>query len=75
LLRRLSIPSSTFKDPLLWWLNHEGQFPNVAFLAKQIFGFPRSHIETKRCLILLKYDNFARIPFISGKFGIRSSQL
>jgi hypothetical protein len=32
LFRRLSIPS------LAWWRMHEGQFPNVGFLAKQIIG-------------------------------------
>jgi hypothetical protein len=38
LFRRLSIPSSTCADPLAWWWMHEGQFPNVGFLAKQNFG-------------------------------------
>ncbi len=38
LFMKLSIPSSTSKDPLVWWHNHEGQFSNVAFLAKQILN-------------------------------------
>lgn len=74
LFKRLSIPSSTFKD-LLWWRNHEGQFPNVAFLANCFFGIPRSHIETTKVFNLVGYDNFKRMPLTSGKFGIRSSQL
>jgi hypothetical protein len=31
LFMRLSIPSSPSEDPLVWWHNHEGQFPIVAF--------------------------------------------
>jgi hypothetical protein len=38
LFRRLSISSSTCADPLTWWQMHEGQFPNVIFLAKQNLG-------------------------------------
>jgi hypothetical protein len=38
LFRRLFISSSTCAYPLAWWQMHEGQFQNVGFLAKQIFG-------------------------------------
>jgi hypothetical protein len=29
-------------DFFVWWWTHEGQFPNVTFLAKQILGIPGS---------------------------------
>ncbi len=47
LFRRLSIISSACANPLVWWQMHEGQFPNVAFLAKQILGVLGSKIETE----------------------------
>jgi hypothetical protein len=47
LFRRLSILSFACVDPLTWWRMHEGQFPNVGFLAKQILGMLSSQIETK----------------------------
>ncbi len=53
LFMKLSIPSSASKDPLIWWHNYEGQFSNVAFLAKQILGISRSQIETKRVFSLV----------------------
>jgi len=37
LFRKLSIPSSTCADSLAWWRMHEGQFPNLGFLAKHFF--------------------------------------
>jgi hypothetical protein len=41
-------------DPLVWWQTHEAQFPNVNFLAKQIFGILGSQIEIKRVFNLVK---------------------
>ncbi len=38
LLWRLYIPPTTHVDPFALWWTHEGQFPNVTFLAKQILG-------------------------------------
>jgi hypothetical protein len=38
LFGRLSIPSFACAYPLAWWWMHEGQFPNVGFLAKQTLG-------------------------------------
>jgi hypothetical protein len=34
LFRRLVIPPSMCANLLVWWKTHEGQFPNVGFLAK-----------------------------------------
>jgi len=47
LFRRLFIPPSMCVDPFVWWQTHEGYFPNVVFLAKQILGIFNSQIETK----------------------------
>lgn len=33
--------------PVVWWHNHEIQFPNICFLAKQILGIVRSQIEVE----------------------------
>jgi hypothetical protein len=38
LFKRFSPPSFACADPLACWWMHEGQFPNVGFLAKQILG-------------------------------------
>ncbi len=35
---------------LLWWKEHEKKFPNVKFLAQQIFCILNSEIETKMYL-------------------------
>jgi len=51
---KLSIPSSATKNPLISWRNHESQFSNVAFPAKQILGIPRSQIETKKVFSLAR---------------------
>ena len=40
-------PKSAEK-PLQWWKIHEGQFPTVVFLARQILGIVGSQIETER---------------------------
>jgi hypothetical protein len=34
LFQRLAIPPSMCANLLVWWKTHEGQFPNVGFLAK-----------------------------------------
>jgi hypothetical protein len=34
------------KLPLTWWKAHEAQFPNVAFVACQMFGILGLQIET-----------------------------
>jgi hypothetical protein len=52
-IRKLSTPPSTWVDPLTLWQTHEGQFPNIAFLAKQILGILGFHIETKRVFNLV----------------------
>jgi hypothetical protein len=36
--QRLSILPSMCANSFAWWQNHEGQFSNVNFLAKRIFG-------------------------------------
>jgi hypothetical protein len=53
LFRKHSIPSSACANPLTWWQMYEGQFPNVAFYAKQILGIPVSQIEIKEVLNLV----------------------
>jgi hypothetical protein len=53
LFMKLSIPPSASKNPLVCWHNYEGQFSNVAFLAKQILSISRSQIETKRIFSLV----------------------
>jgi hypothetical protein len=50
---KLSISSSAYKDPLVWWHKYEGRFSNVAFLTKQILGISRSQIETKGVFSLI----------------------
>ncbi len=47
LFERLSILHSMLVNPLALWQTCKGQFLNVGFLAKQIFGIPKSSIETK----------------------------
>jgi hypothetical protein len=34
--------------PLTWWKSHELQFPNISFIARQIFWILRFQIETER---------------------------
>ncbi len=45
---RLAISPPMCVDPFTWWKIHEGQFPNVGILAKQVLGIPRFQIETER---------------------------
>jgi hypothetical protein len=54
LFRRLSIPPTTYENPLAWCCNHEGQFSNVAFMAKHIIRILGSQIETKRVFSLAR---------------------
>jgi len=55
LFTRLSIPSFPSEDPLVWWHNHEGQFPNVAFLPNKFSTSQGHRLKQKECLILLEY--------------------
>ncbi|KAJ7538060.1 hypothetical protein O6H91_11G033100 [Diphasiastrum complanatum] len=48
LFRRLNIPLKECSSPLQWWKDHEVQFPNVGFLARQILGIVGSQIECER---------------------------
>jgi hypothetical protein len=32
------VPLEEAKDPLLWWLKHEGQFSTIVFLARAVLG-------------------------------------
>ncbi len=41
LFYKVFIAQSLRVDPLVWWWAHEGRFPNVAFLAKQILRISR----------------------------------
>jgi hypothetical protein len=40
-------------DHIVEWCIHENHFPNVDFLARQIFGIPKFQIETKRTFSLV----------------------
>jgi hypothetical protein len=40
------------EDPFAWWKTHEGQFSNVGFLTKQVFGIPRFQINIKKMFSL-----------------------
>ncbi len=71
LFKRLSIPSFAFKDPFLWWCNHEGQFSNVAFLAKFFFGIPSSQIETKNIFNLVGVWKLCNNAIYKWKFWDR----
>jgi len=46
LFQRLVIPPVMCANPFTWWKTHEGQFPNVDFLTKQVLGITRFQIET-----------------------------
>jgi hypothetical protein len=50
---RLAILPPIRVDSFAWWKTHEGQFPNVSFLAKQVFGILKSQIETKKMFNLV----------------------
>jgi hypothetical protein len=40
-------------NPIVWWKTHEGQFSNVGFLAKQVFGILGFQIEIEKVLSLI----------------------
>jgi hypothetical protein len=42
---QIVISKEDLQSPLVWWKTHESQFPNVGFLARQIFGILGSQIE------------------------------
>ncbi len=50
---RLDIPPPMCVDPFAWWKTHEGQFPSVGILAKQVLGIPGSRIEIERMFGLI----------------------
>ncbi len=53
IFRRQCIPLSTCANSLVWWHSHVGQFLNVVFITKQIFGISCSQIKPNECLLLL----------------------
>jgi hypothetical protein len=53
-------------NPLTWWQNHEGQFLNVSFFAKQTLEIPISQIEIERVFHLAGVLTILRLT--SGKF-------
>jgi len=42
-----------YVDPIIWWKTHEGQFSNVGFLAKWVFGIVRFQIEIEKMFNLI----------------------
>jgi hypothetical protein len=54
LFKRLLILLITCEDPLARWHINERKFSDVAFLAKQILGIPRSQFKQSKCLVLLQ---------------------
>jgi hypothetical protein len=55
-------------NPFAWWQNHEGQFPNVNLLGKQIFGILEFQIEIKRFFSLANVLINLK-SFVNGEFG------
>jgi hypothetical protein len=47
LFKRLFVIPTTCVNPIVWWHNHETQFLNIGFLAKQILGILKSQIEVE----------------------------
>jgi hypothetical protein len=41
-------------NPLVWWKTHEGQFSNVGFLVKHVFGILGFQIEIEIVLSLIR---------------------
>jgi hypothetical protein len=58
------------EDPLTWWKTHEGQFSNVGFLAKQVFGILGLKLKLKKYSILLIFDSFKALLLTNPKFGL-----
>jgi hypothetical protein len=48
LFQRLVVPPPICSNPVTWWKTHEGQFPNVDFLTKQVLGILGFHFEIER---------------------------
>ncbi len=42
-----------YVNPIIWWKTHKGQFSNVGFLAKRVFGIVRSQIEIEKMFSLI----------------------
>jgi len=45
--RRTIMPIDPF-SPFIWWAKHEQQFPNLAYLTRQVMGIVGSQIEIER---------------------------
>jgi hypothetical protein len=54
LFRHLHLKPKECALPLIWWQLHETRFPNVSFVAQQIFGILESQIETKQIFIVAR---------------------
>ena len=37
-----------YNDPLVWWKEHEKQFPNIAILAKALLAIPATSASSER---------------------------
>jgi hypothetical protein len=70
LFRRLSVVLVTCDDPFAWWCIHEIQFPNVDFLAEQLFEISRSHIEIEHLQSCWHVDNFLMLLVTHGKLRL-----
>lgn len=54
LFKRTRMPMVPF-NPLIWCIEHGGQFQNIGFLMCQLMGVPkRSHIQTKRIFNMVR---------------------
>lgn len=60
LFRRLHIDPKDCENPLAWWKDHEVQFPNVGFLARQILGIVGTQVETERIFSVVGLITAAR---------------
>jgi hypothetical protein len=47
LFKRTTMPIDPF-SPFIWWAEYEQQFPNLAYLARQVMGIVGSQIEIER---------------------------
>jgi hypothetical protein len=53
LFQRLVIPPPMCSNPVAWWKTHEGQFPNVDFLTKQVLGILGFQFEIEKMFSLI----------------------
>jgi hypothetical protein len=53
LYRQTVVSIETFSS-FGWWAEHEQEFPNIIFLARQILGSIGSYIETERIFSMTK---------------------